>query len=243
MKKYLFMAAVLVASTLFMPSCEQEAVQVQSPTPPPVPEMAFTTVVRVPLGEPNAVTGEADILNPSLMEAENQAILAPTFKAIWKALQQGKLAAFPIDTDFPQGVSEADFLSHVAQGMEENNAPLNEASMTSCLEVEFAGKAQKGSSKMEATWLRFVWVDPGQVLPDRNICQVKVGDLKDFTVSTKTGTQSFAAYLNARNYDGYPINVGTEQGIARVKTYEEARKMEVMTARGELDQLTYYEAN
>lgn len=238
------MAAVLAATTLFMSSCEQEPVQAQEPTLPAVQEMAFTTVIRVPLQARRGNTGEDGILNPSVLEAENIAVLAPTFTAIWKDASSGKFKTYPIEEEFPEGVNETNFLAASMASMEEKGFILNvDGGMTGCLEVEFAGKARKGSSKMEAKWLRFVWSDPGDVLPDRNICQVKIQELKGYTVQTKTGTKSFIDYVNDRNYDGYPINVGTEKGMARVKTYEEARKMEVLTAQGELDQLSYYKAD
>jgi hypothetical protein len=243
MKKILMPVAIIAAFAFLLSSCEQETLPVEAPQTPAVKEMNFTTTIRVPLTEGRVVTGEASILNPSRMKSENIEKLAPAFAGIWKDAIAGRYDTYPIEEKFPTGVTEKNFLASVTKTMAESGFELNEAGMLGALEIGFSGKARQGSSEMQAEWLRFVWTDPKEVYPDRNICQIRIADLKDYTVQTNDGAIPFVTYLNARNYDGYPINVGTDRGMARMKSYDEARKVEVLTAQGELDQLTYYPAN
>ncbi|HHG85425.1 MAG TPA: hypothetical protein ENJ82_11820 [Bacteroidetes bacterium] len=243
MKKIILLPVLLAILSSLAFSCEQnispepDALQVSDKT------IAYETVVRVPLSSKHfASSGELEILDLSLVNKENIAVLKPTISQVWADVKAGKVASFyPEEIDEPaEQITDDNYFNHISSRFKENGHPVNEAHLLASVEVILEGLSGEGNPGPQASALRFVWMDELGKTPDFNFCLIPGSELKTYSVKTVKGHQPLLAYLSARTYAGYNISVTTRQGIARCRNLKEALKMEVLIAQGEFEQLEFH---
>lgn len=237
MKQSLFLVLLALMATFFF-ACDKTTIDPDDSET--FSGSAFMTTYRLPLVPGNEMNGEVEIVDNTLIEKENVSIVKPVLNQILEDLRSGKLRSYPTD-NITTEIAPEEYFNHCWSSMEDDKVKMSYQHLNQCVEVIMDGVAGEKKSELTPAWLRLVWVDVNKVFPDKNFVQLKIEDLKNYTVDSESRTRPLATYLAQRSYEYYPINVianGKQRGI---RTHLDAKVIDDLIDAGELEQaLNFY---
>lgn len=225
--------AITAFLCLILTSCNTDSPTPQAPQPDP--GEVFRTVYRFPIAEPRKGIGEAEILNATAIQRENSKVTS-VLSRILADVQAKKLIPTPIDPEYVPNYDENYAVEAIAS-VSQSPGYSSEA-LVQGFEVDYKGIVRGGETTWETNYLRIVYIDPSNVLPDRNMFQLTPEQIAEYRLGDKNEGQDLTGYLNEKMLEGYPILVESPVDTFRFQTYEQAVHYGALMEAGDIDQLT-----
>ena len=239
MKRFRFLVLFALLATIFF-ACDRTTEVVEPDDRITFSGEVFQTTYRLPLKAGNVFSGEADIVDNTLIENENVRLVKPVLNQILEDLQSGKLNAYPTD-DMETDIAPNEYFNHVWKSIEKDEAKMSFEHLNQCVEVIFDGKTTTNGSTLEPAWLRLVWVDVDKIFPDKNLVQVKMEDLSSYNLPLDE-VAPFPSYLAKRDYEYYTINLRVDDRWRGIRTHPDAVAIQDLIETGKIEEaINFYD--
>ena len=227
-----FKLLVLSALTsILMFSCDRGEVE---PADPGTPQLAFSASYRIPLLPVSQGVGEGEIVEAKQVEEENIADLKPVLNQVLSDAYSGKLESHPCEVD-EKLESENALKSTWAKIYSKEE--FDPAYLNGTVEVIMVGVNRGKHVEMAPEWLRIVWKDVAQELPDRHMARIKMDDLSGYKVATDRGEVALPADLAGQSYAHYLIGVAQGASEMGVRSLQDAVAVNALLQEGELEEV------
>lgn len=238
LKKMLLTAAVTVS----LVSCQKTDPEQSLPVIHASGKVAFNARYVIPLTTDAIGNGEEEIVDPIHAKATNTTELNPTFTQIMQDAMNGMLNTYP-----EEGMEDAEnnpstYLGRILQKIDKPNSPGNLASLTQRFEIDYKGTGLSDHSAFQPLGIDIIWVDLGEVFPDKIVGRLKMEELTGYTVQTAQGAVSLNDYLTQGAFEQYVIRVESPADTFGVRSFQESQALMAQIDAGQISNLRRIEA-
>ena len=225
--------AIAALLCLLLSACNSE--QPNPQTPQQEPGEVFRTIYRFPVAGTSSISGEADILNATAIQQENSK-MASVLARILEDVKSQKLIPTPIDEFGEVKEYGDDYAVKMIESVSSMDG-YSDLALLRGFEVDYKGTAHEGQTTWETTFFRMVYIDPNQVLPDRNMFQLAPAQLTNYRLGDNNEGQPLVAYLNQKALEGYPIMVESPVDTIRFRSFDQAVHFHALMEAGDVEHM------